>query len=145
MENIYLDFLIKIIPLIIAVYQLRNLKLVNRLILKSDLEILKLFDSNDPNIPAVKKRINEKIEDIYIYSTDNKLKVYSPIQLIISISFIGGYLYIANLFFIKGELFWSFLTFLSSLIGIGGIRNSFISPKERHQRVIEYQKRKYGI
>jgi hypothetical protein len=63
------DLVLKALGFIVTAFltynQIKNLRAGSRTALKTDLEILKLIDANDPNYETVKQRISERLQILY--------------------------------------------------------------------------------
>ncbi|MDB5228063.1 MAG: hypothetical protein JWN78_2256 [Bacteroidota bacterium] len=130
------ELIIKIIALFVglfgSIYQLRNLRLTFRSSLKTDLDILKMLQEDDPNYSIVKNSINESIKKIYGVSNKNGLKIHSPGDFIFGILFLSGFSFWTYYLVRHDHLFWSYVTGFFAFAGLGGIMNGLDKKKDNN-------------
>jgi hypothetical protein len=133
MKTLDFELLLKISAAIIGavglLYQLRNLRLTFRSSIKTDLEILKMLEPNDPNYEIVRENINDSIKRVYGDPNKKRFKIYSQGDfyggLMCSIMFSYWTYYLCQ----DGFSFWGLLTGLIAAGGIGGIITG-LEPKK---------------
>src|ERR1039457_4758679 len=129
MANIDYELVLKIFGVIAAVvaavYQFRNVKLSPRSSIKTDLEILKLLDSDDENYILIKNHIDRSIKRIYRIRKENKFKIYSIPLFIMGILFLLGFSVWTYYISRNGFSYWSLLTGFFAIAGIVYIFQAF--------------------
>jgi hypothetical protein len=133
MKGLDFELLLKIAAAIIGVigllYQLRNLRLTFRSSIKTDLEILKMLDTNDPNYEIVRGSINESIKRVYGDPNKKKFKIYSRLDFYGGILFSIVFTYVTYYLCKDGFSFWGLITGFLALAGLGGIITG-LEPKK---------------
>lgn len=116
-----------LIGIIGAIYQIRNFSITFRSSIKTDLEILKMLNSTDPNYFLIQNRIDESIKKIYS-PRKNLFIIYKPTDFIIGIIFFFGFGFLT--IYLSRENFnvWSLVTVNFVVTGFFTIWSS-LKPK----------------
>ncbi len=134
MENDTYEILVKLAVILFgilgAIYQVRNFSITLRSSIKTDLEILRMLDPNDPNHILVQNKINESIKKVYRLN-QKQLKIYKPADLLFGLLFFFGFGIWTIYLSWENFSVWSLLTINFVITGIGGILSAFQPKKEK--------------
>ena len=120
------DLILKALGILVAAVttylQVRSLGLADRASLKTDLEILKLIDSEDPNHKRVKRAVDVRILLLYgqeeTRSPANRAVRWTRIRIVIGIVWTLGFAYWTMTLVQPVFSWWSLLTGYQTLAGV---------------------------
>lgn len=131
------ELIFKILAIIVgifgSIYQLRNLRLTFRSSLKTDLEILKMVEKDDPSYEIIRKGIHESIKQIYGDPSKKRFKIYNPADFYMGFLFMFGFSYWSYFLTKTDHTFWAFVVGFFALAGFGGVLTG-VSSKENNQK-----------